>query len=149
MANHPGHLGTLGWDPAGGTSYTNIAKIRDMSGPSISRNEIEIADRSMTTYYNEYIGGRVDPGAISFGLTWDPIADTTHAQTAGTGLLSDFETEQCTLATWQWQLDGCGGTATFTFDGFVSGFDVDDPMDDVLTAELTIKISGKPTLAIT
>ena len=148
MANHPGHLGTLSWDVAGGTAYVAIAQIRDLSGPSFSRNEIEVADRSSTNYYNEYLGGRVDPGAISFGLTWDPISTTSHAQASGTGLLADLETDQCTQATWQWRVDGCGGTATFVFSGFVSGYDIDTPFEDVLTAEVTIKISGKPTLAI-
>jgi len=149
MANHPGYLGTLAWDPAGGTSYASIAKIRDLSGPSVSRNSIEIMDRSQTTFYNEYIGGRVDPGSISFDLTWDPINDTTHAQASGTGLLADVETTQCSQATWRWQLDGCGGTATFTFSGFVESFEVSAPLEDVLTASLSVKISGKPTLAIT
>lgn len=146
---HAGFLGTLGWDPAGGTSYTTIAQIRDMTGPSISRTEIEVADRSVTGYYKEYIGGFVDPGSITFDLTWDPITTDSHAQTSGTGLLADFETDQCSQAAWQWQLDGCGGTATFTFDGFLSGFEVSDPFEDVVTASITVKISGKPTLAIT
>jgi hypothetical protein len=149
MAVHAGYLGALAWDPAGGTSYTNIAKIRDLTGPSISRNSIEVVDRSQTTFYNQYIGGRVDPGSISFDITWDPILDTTHAQATGTGLLSDFETTQCDQAAWRWQLDGCGGTATFTFDGFLESFEASAPMEDVLTASLSVKISGKPTLAIT
>jgi len=145
---HPGYLSTLKWDPAGGTSYTAIAKIRDMTGPSITRNDIEVVDRSQTTFYNEYIGGRVDPGAITFDITWDPILDTTHAQTSGTGIIGDFEQDMCTLAAFQWQLDGCGGTATFTFDGYFNSFEVSSPMEDVLTASVGVKISGKPTLAI-
>jgi hypothetical protein len=148
MANHPGFLGTLSIDVAGGTSYTSIGQIRDLSGPTISRNSIEVADRSSTNYYNDYLGGRVDAGSISFGLTWDPVNDTTHGQTTGTGLLADFETDQCTQATWQWQLDGCGGTMTFTFAGFVESFDIDAPFEDMVTAEVGIKISGKPTLAV-
>lgn len=147
--NHPGYLGTLGWDPAGGTSYTTIARIRDLGGPSISRTDIEVADRSMTSYYKEYLGGMNDAGALSFDLTWDPIGDSTHAQASGTGLLSDFETSQCTQATWQWQLDGCGGTATMTFSGYLNSFEANAPLEDVLQASVGVKISGKPTLAIT
>ena len=149
MAIHPGFLGSLGWDPAGGTSYTTIAQVRDLSGPSISRNDIEIADRSQTTYYKEYRGGMVDPGSITFDLTWDPISTNSHAQTAGTGLMADLESENCTLAAFQWQVDGCGGTATMTFDGYVNSFEISAPLEEVLTASVGIKISGKPTLAIT
>jgi len=148
MAVSPGFLGTLAWDPAGGTTYATIAKIRDMSGPSISRTDIEVADRSMTTYYKEYLGGMVDAGGFTFDLTWDPISTASHAQASGTGLLSDFETNQCTQAAWRWQLDGCGGTATFTFDGYMNSFEASSPLEDVLTASAGMKISGKPTLAI-
>ena len=150
MSNkHPGFLGTFAWDPAGGTSYTTIAQIRDLGGPSISRTDIEVADRSMTTYYKEYLGGMVDPGAITFDLTWDPIGTNSHAQTSGTGLMADFETSQCTQAAFRWQVDGCGGTATMTFDGYLNSFEANAPLEDVLTASVGVKISGKPTLAIT
>lgn len=149
MANHPGFLGALAWDPAGGTSYSTIGQVRDLTGPQISRNSIEIADRSSTSYYNEYIGGRVDPGSIGFGITWDPVTYASHGQTTGTGLMADMETAQCSQATWQWQLDGCGGTMTFTFSGFVETFNIDAPFEDTVTAEVSVKISGKPTLAVT
>lgn len=103
----------------------------------------------MTTYYKEYLGGMVDPGAITFDVTWDPIGVVAHGQTAGTGLLSDLETSQCTQAAWQWQLDGCGGTATLTFDGYLNAYEITAALEDVVTASLGVKISGKPTLAIT
>ena len=145
MSKQPGFLGTFSWDSAGGTAYVAIAQIRDLSGPSISRTDIEIADRSQTTYYKEYIGGMVDPGAFTFDLTWDPIGISGH----GTALLADFETSQCSQATYRWQLDGCGGTATMTFDGYLNSFEASAPLEDVLTASVGVKISGKPTLAIT
>jgi len=144
MAKQPGFLGTFAWDSAGGTSYTTIARIRDITGPSISRTDIEVADRSMTTYYKEYMGGMVDPGAITFDLTWDPIATAGH----GTAILNNFETAGCSLATYRWQLDGCGGTATMTFSGYFNSFEVSAPLEEALTASVGVKISGKPTLTV-
>lgn len=149
MARHPGFNMTLGVDLSGGTSYTNIGQIVDIAGPSMSRNVIELADRSMTTFFIQKLFGMVNPGQLSFDVAWDPITDTTHGQTSGTGILSNFESDGCILPKWQAQLSGCGGTATWVVDGGLSAFDATAPLEDKMGASVVVDISGKPTLTIT
>jgi len=146
MTRHPSVDAVLSWDTAGGTSYTAIAQVRDITGPALSRDSTDVSDRSITDYYREFLPGLVDPGELTFSLTWDPN-DTEHAQTSG--LLNDFENEGCTLPAWQLVLDICGGTATWTWDGFLTGFTPNVPISEALTADVTVKISGKPTLDVT
>jgi len=150
VARHPSFNCTLGWDSAGGTGYDTIGQVKDISGPSISRDTIEVTDRDVTSNYKEFWGGYADGGDITFTVNWDPINSRTHGTAAGTGLLTNFEeTDYCdTKAAWQLQLDLCGGTATWTFDGITTGFDVGMPENGVLTADVSVKVSGKPTLTI-
>ena len=140
---------TLKYDPAGGTAWVTVGATRDINGPNISRNSEDVGDRSMTTYYMEAVPGMMPGPELSFDVTFDPIGDNSHAQASGTGLLANFETSSCTLAAWQLQLDGCGGTATWTFDGFLTDISPSAPLEGAWTASVSVKISGKPTLAIT
>ena len=142
MTTHPTFPMTLKWDPAGGTSWATIGGTRDIGGPNISRNSADVGDRSMTTYYMEAVPGMMPGSELTFDVTFDPIADTSHNQASGTGLLANFETGGCTLATWQLQLDGCGGTATWTFAGFMTGFSPTAPLEGAWEAAMTVKISG-------
>ena len=149
MTEHPSFSTTIGWDPAGGTSYVTISQVKDITGPSISRDTIEVTHRDISNNYKVFWGGYADGGELGFDLVWDPKEDT-HIDTAGTGLLADFEDQDnCTLPAWQLETDVCGGTATWTFDGRPTGFEQESPENGVLGASLTVKISGKPTLTVT
>lgn len=152
MTRHPSFGASLGVDYAGGTAYVDIAQVRDIAGPTPSRESIEVPpDHDITDNYKEYFPGSTDPGEVTFSLNLDP-GTARHVGASGTGLLGSFEdTEQCTLPAWQFQAPGmCGGTATWTFDGFVTGMDFDmGAVEGSMAADLTIKISGKPALAVT
>lgn len=152
MTRHPTFGASLGVDYAGGTSYVDIGQVADIGGPNISRGSIEApVDHDQTNNYKEFFPGVADGGEITFALNLDP-SNSTHIGAQGTGLLGSFEdTEQCTLPTWEYQAPGmCGGTATWTFEGFVTGMDNDmGAVEGSMKADLTIKITGKPTLAVT
>lgn len=112
-----------------------------------------MTDRDVDSNYKEFWGGYSDGGDITFTVNWDPVgtgSTRTHGTAAGTGLLTNFEeTDYCSAkAAWQVQMDLCGGTATWTFDGICTGFDVSMGENDVLTADATVKVSGKPTLTM-
>jgi len=150
MTRHPSFNTTIGWDAAGGTSYTTIGQVKDISGPSISRDTFEVTDRDVTGNYKEFWGGYSDGGDLTFTINWDPLNDATHGTASGTALITNFtETDMCSAkSAWQVQMDLCGGTATWTFDGIMSTFEMSSPENDVLTADVTVKVSGQPTLVI-
>jgi predicted secreted protein len=140
MANkNAGHDVTLGIDMAGGTSYTEIGQIIDLSGPSIERNPIDVTTRDSTSNYREFIKGFKDAGELTFGVVLS-LALATHG-TAATGLLSDFS-DDVTIPTCQFAFPN----GTITIDAFVTGAEMSEPLDDALTMDVTLKASGVPTI---
>jgi hypothetical protein len=149
MTHQPAFGAVLSWDPAGGTSYSTIAQVRDITGPDITRGDIDVTAHDSTAGYREFLPGIPDPGSFSFVLGWDP-QDADHIQGVGTGIIGDFERAGCSaLAAFRLVLDHCGGTATWTWDGYVSSFSLAVPLEGEYTSDVSLKISGKPTLAVT
>lgn len=153
MTRHPSFGVTLGVDWASGTSYTNIGQVRDVEGPNIERDPIEVPlDHDMSGGdYQLKFAGVPRAGQITFSLNWDP-KKTIHSQSNG-GLVESFDDyyNGTSLPAWQFQNPNItGGTATWTFDGFVQSFSSNmGAVQGSLEAELVIEISGKPTLTIT
>lgn len=148
MTHHPAWSSALKWDPAGGTTYTAIGQVKDIGGPSISRGTIDVTDHDSTSGYREFLAGLPDAGELSFAIGWDP-ASTVHDDAAGTGLIGDFLDDHCTMTTWQLTLNTCASTAIWTFAGFLTGFSPSVPVEGELTADVTVKVSGVPSLTVT
>ena len=87
----------------------------------------------------KFVPGMYDGGEMSFDIAYDPDA-ATHAAT-GSGLVA----LQLGSTVSSWVLTFPDTTpATCTFSGFITGFNVKAPMDDLLSADVTVKISGAP-----
>lgn len=138
MTKYQGFLMPLNWDPAGGTAYTTIGQIRDISGPEVSRGEIEVTTRDSTEFWEEFLKGFKSGGNVTFDLVLD-TALASHG-TAATGLLSDLQNES-TMPAWQMPFPG---SKQVTFDGFVTAYPPAAPLKDAFTAGITVKITGKP-----
>jgi predicted secreted protein len=132
----------IAWDSAGGSSFTEIAQVRAITPPSISRSEIDVTTHDSPNGWMEYIKGLKDGGEISFEIIFDPSLGTHDAIT---GLLSDFN-DDTSIANWRIIFPDTANT-TWTTLGFLTGFEADAPTDDALTASITIKVTGQPTLA--
>ena len=151
MTHHPSFGSILAWDPAGGTSYTAIGQVQDISGPSISRGSTDVTDHDSkvaASGYAEFLPEVPDGGEVGFAIGLDP-QNTAHIGGTGTGMLGDFETDGCDLAAFQLTLNVCGGTAIWTWDGFLTGFNPTAAVRGQQMADISIKVSGKPALAVT
>jgi len=147
LTHHPSFGAALSVDYAGGTTYTAIGQVQDISGPNITRGTVDVTDHDSTSGYREYLAGLPDAGDLTFSIGWSPV-DAAHGTAAGTGILSDFLDEQCTMTTWQLSMNICTGTAIWTFDGFLTGFSPSYPVEGQNTAAVSVKISGVPTLTM-
>ena len=114
---------------------TVIAKVVSIDGPSMEREEIEVTAHDSEDGFREFVPGLADAGEISLELRFIPT-DASHL-----GLLSDFEdgTEK------NYKLEFPDETE-WSFDGFPTSFEPTAEMEDVLSASVTIKLTGKPTL---
>lgn len=78
---------------------------------------------------------------MSFTINWIP---TNATQAFATGVAGDFNNDT-TVKNWQIVLPSSMGT--WSFAAIVTKFSPKNPIDDLQTADITLKISGKPTLA--
>ena len=141
MAEYSGFPATLQVDTAAGTaiSYTTVAQVRDITGPSLSRNTEEASHRGQTDQIMTYIPGMTDPGEITF----DGILDFAAAQ--ATALFDNMKLGPCDASkNWKLNHNFCagGGTAYWLFDGFVTSYELGLPLEGPQTLSVTVKVTN-------
>lgn len=138
MAEYAAFGTTLGMDISSSTSFTALAQIRDISGPSLAKGTAETTHRNSTGRWRTFVSTLRDGGEITFDLVFDPD-DASHAL-----MLTAFEENNGQ----NFRVTFPDATpATWTFLGEITAFEPSAPMEDALTASVTIKVSGAITRA--
>lgn len=128
-------------DGAGSETFTTIGELRNISGPSLSADVVDVSTHASPGAYREKIATLLDAGEITFTVNYIP---TTATHNATTGILATYKNR--TLRNWQLVFPD-GSSTTWSFSGFVTGFQPSEPVDGELSADITITLSGQPTLA--
>lgn len=118
-----------------------VGKLTSIGGLEISADTIEITALDSADGYREFTGGLKDGGEVSISGYFD--SGDTDGQIA---LMTALNTGASTAMTIVFP------TAigfTWTFNGIVTGFATGAELEDAVTFEGTIKVTGKPTLAAT
>jgi hypothetical protein len=140
MAKYEGGQVTLEWDSAGGTAWTTVGQVGDISGPSVERTAIDATTRDTTpAYWREFIRGYKDGGELTFTIMYDPSL-ATHG--TASGILGDFDENGTTIPAWRL---GFPDATYCTFDGFLTGSEIGSAIDEALTSDVTVKITGAVT----
>lgn len=133
----------LEWDKAADGNYEQIGQVKDISGPSTSRSTIEVTAHDSPDGWREFVGGLKDGGEVTFAISFDaelPI----HSD-----LLTDYDNNGCKPSKWRLSLSTCGvQAATWEFGGFLTAYAPGAPVDGSNTADLTVKVTGKPVLTV-
>lgn len=127
-------------DDGTGTNFTTVAEVLDISGPDISREEIDTTSHDIADGFRAFIAGLADGGSVSFDVQYDTSTATHNENANGLAGLS------LSGATRSWRLIPPPSTKRWNFSGFVTGFQGSFPVGDKQTASVTVKVSGKPTL---
>jgi len=106
-----------------------IAEINSISGPSMSRETIDVTVLSDVDGYRKFIPGLRDPGTISMDMNF---TESGWAQMKGL-----FESDDESAFTVELPDD-----TSITFNGFVTECPIEIPIGDKITASVTIQISG-------
>ena len=123
-----------------GTVFTRdsvaIAEIRNITGPGMTRDFIDVSNLDSIGGYREFIAGFRDGGELTFSMNF----------TIGgyDDLLLDYESES--VQSYELILPDSGET-TFSFSGFVTNLPLNITPDDAVTVDVTIKISGQVSMA--
>jgi hypothetical protein len=119
-----------------------IAELTNISGLETTLETIDVTSHDSADDFREYIGGLLDGGEI--GIEGNFIGGDTDGQI---GLNTDhlLKTVQDFVITFPTAI-----TATWTFSGLVTKFKAGDfKMDGPVSFSASIKITGKPVLAVT
>lgn len=116
-------------------TYTTIAEINSITGPDKSRSTIDTTSLDTTGGYRTFIAGFRDSGQVTLAMNFTR---------AGYELMND-DFEDNDPAWYQIALPDTEHTK-LTFQGLVVNVSSSVPMDDKVTADVTIKISGKTFL---
>jgi predicted secreted protein len=121
---------------------TTIAEVTNIDLPELSRDTAEVTHHQSPNMWRERIKILKDAGEVSFSINYIP---TNSTQNAGTGMLADFANDT-TNDTWTLVFPDSAAT-TWTFAGAVTKFAAKAPIDDRLTADISLQVMGQPTLA--
>jgi predicted secreted protein len=118
-----------------GAEWVAIANVKSISGPTATRETVDTTTLDTPGGYRTFIASLRDAGDISL-----PMNFTVAGYTA---MKSDFESD--TIQKYQIVLPDTGNT-TLEIEGLVTDLPLEVPVDDVVTCDVTIKISGEVTL---
>ena len=125
-------------DATAGVALTTVAQVNDISGPGMTADTEDVTTHDQATAWEENVITILRSGEITAGLQYDPNA-ATHGNTSGMlQKLSGRLPAQFRVV--------FPGPYNWTFDGHSTGFEPSAPVDGALTADVTIKITGAPTL---
>jgi len=122
-------------------SYLTVAEVKDITGPGLTAEVADLTSHSSSGAFREKLPTLLDPGEVTFDVNYVPTSATHNNST---GLVSLLRTR----AKKNWQLVWPDtGETLWAFAGFVTGFEPGAPVGDLLTASVTITVTGAPTLA--
>jgi hypothetical protein len=116
-----------------------IAELTSIDGVSISADTIETTDLSSPNNYRTFLPSLKDGGEVSLSGHYNYTAHNPLLADLDTGAVGTFTIEfpdRLTTTGSKW-----------TFSGVITAFSTSVELEDLISMECTIKISGKPTLS--
>jgi predicted secreted protein len=125
-------------DGASPEVFATIGQVRSIDGPSTAAEIVDTTTHSTSGNWREKLAVLVDPGEIAFDINFDS-ADTTHAFTTG------LWNEMVDLTQSNYKVVFPNSAGTLAFAGYVSKHAFSAPVDNVLTASVSLAIDGAIT----
>jgi hypothetical protein len=122
--------------------WRDVAAVTNISGPALALDTEDVTAHDSPNGWEESVPTVLRTGEVGLDINYDP-AEVTHDATdglpmvMGTRRLNNFELVLPVPAP--------AGTV-WAFNGYVTGFEPSAPHDGKLSASVTIKPSGEPTL---
>ena len=145
-------LSTAGGFLASTSTAAGIGELTNISGPTMSAEQIDVSSHDSVGNYREFVAGFLDAGEISLegNLTADGGADTlvgyfgdrgTHHfhvlfPATGTSTGGDMDEHQS------------GFYMRWVFYGQITGVETAAPYDDKASFSASVKVSGQPFLTV-
>lgn len=118
-----------------------IAEVTKLDLPNLKLDTVDVTSHSSTGGWREFIGTIKDGGTFSVDINYVPIT-ATHKNATG-GLLADLSAG--TAAAYSIVLPDSPASA-WSFNALVTDFKASAPVDGKISATVTFKVTGQPTL---
>lgn len=126
-------------DGGGPEAFTAIAEISKLGLSGKKLDAIEVTNLASADYFREFVGGLLDGGEVSASINYLPNS-AGHA-----ALNADMDAR--TLRNFELHFPQLATPKKMSFAALVTSLSFDADMEKQITAELTFKLSGKPTWA--
>lgn len=124
-------------DTGSPNAYVAIPGVTSISAPTAQNPKIDASDLDSTS--KEFIAGLKDNGEMSFSINFAPD-NVTHL-----ALRAAFVAAPATQKMWVIQWPDTAPNVRWEFQGFISGYQPKAGVDEKLTAEVTVTVSGDVT----
>lgn len=121
-------------------NFTTIAEVKDIQGPGLTRNTIDVTNHSSANGFEEFVLGIKRSDELTFTVNFVPT-NPTHDES--TGLWAEYVNGTRT----NYRLVFPSALGQLEFAAYVTGINPSAPVDGALEAEITLKISGPVTLS--
>lgn len=119
-------------------TFTPIAELRSLKRDGPKQEEIDVTNHNQATVSRcmEFIMGLIDPGSASLGISWVP-GNTSH-RLLWDDLIAGTKRD--------YKIELFDSSETEAFSAFVMDCSREFPVDDVLSADIELRVTGLPTL---
>src|SRR3546814_17581816 len=118
-------------DSTGGGVFVTIANVSDISGPSRSREAIEVTAHDSPNQYREFVKGLKDGGEVTITINYDPGA-STHRDLEADVEEADLRDYQVVV------LIGEADTSIWAFSGLITSIGAEFTVDNRVEREVTL-----------
>lgn len=125
----------------GKTTPVTVAKLTSISGLELSADTIDVTTHDNADGYREFIQGLKDAGEVGISGFLTPVVGSGQSELIAlfeSGEVEDFVIEFPAALKTKWE-----------FKGIVTSITTSAELEDPVSFEGTIKVSGKPTLTVT
>lgn len=122
-------------------NWTTIAEVKDITALPLTVDTVDVTNQSSPGGYQELVPTIRKSGVTAFDVNFLPY-DGTHDYI--TGLQADLNAKN--LRSWRMIIPGqSGGAKMPNWTGYVTGFEIKAPVAGVMTATVSITVTGQPT----
>jgi predicted secreted protein len=126
------------WDAASSPpAFQDMGEVSSITPPARQKDQIDATHMQSPNRTREFIAGLTDPGEAGFTMNFVPGSASDDRLLA---LDESGDTVEMRIV--------FPNNVTWTFDGFVSGYQPAVPVDDKMTADVTIKVSGSTNVGV-
>lgn len=115
------------------TGDANIGQIRTITGPGVSGADVDTTCLDSSSNYRTFTPGLADAGEVTLALVYDTAA-------ASHKILAEAANNRTTKVFTVYHGSSTGDTDVFS--AYVKGITREIPLDDVITCDVTLKVSA-------